>query len=430
MPVRDVEWWTPPRTAPTYSNRGVNGIDGVVSTALGVAVGARALGLVGDITMLHDVSALVDGLGRRGRNLRARRRRQSRGRDLLLSLPARCRRSRPLRAALRHAPTARPRGGRHGVWTRGLYRRDDARSCARHWTRPWTTRSDGDRGRRALARRERATPRRVEREGDEHSRRRSMIATLPSSLLAALPIAVAAGFVSFISPCVLPAAAGLPRVPQWRRRVARRSYRAADAPCRCGRVHRRIRRRRSSASAHSSADFGASLKDHERVLSIVFGSVTILLGMFFAGWWPSRFLNRERRIHSLAAGFDPRRGRAGIPVRAGMDALSRSDARRDPGTRGHFGCDGAARIDPHVLLLPRSRHPVHRRGAGDRVGVDRVIVVAPPPTRHRSNRWRAAHRHRRARGDGRVALVRHLVASALPVVSGTFLVRRPRRLDR
>ena len=31
-----------------------------------------------------------------------------------------------------------------------------------------------------------------------------MIATLPSSLLAALPIAVAAGFVSFISPCVLP----------------------------------------------------------------------------------------------------------------------------------------------------------------------------------------------------------------------------------
>jgi 2-succinyl-5-enolpyruvyl-6-hydroxy-3-cyclohexene-1-carboxylate synthase len=66
MPVRDVEWWTPPRTAPTYSNRGVNGIDGVVSTALGVACGASAIGLVGDITMLHDVSALVDGLGDAG----------------------------------------------------------------------------------------------------------------------------------------------------------------------------------------------------------------------------------------------------------------------------------------------------------------------------------------------------------------------------
>jgi 2-succinyl-5-enolpyruvyl-6-hydroxy-3-cyclohexene-1-carboxylate synthase len=66
MPVRDVEWWTPTRVAPTYSNRGVNGIDGVVSTALGVAALGRAIGLVGDITMLHDVSALVDGLGPEG----------------------------------------------------------------------------------------------------------------------------------------------------------------------------------------------------------------------------------------------------------------------------------------------------------------------------------------------------------------------------
>lgn len=66
MPVRDVEWWTPARSSPTYANRGVNGIDGVVSTALGAAVGASAIGFVGDITMLHDVSALVDGLGEVG----------------------------------------------------------------------------------------------------------------------------------------------------------------------------------------------------------------------------------------------------------------------------------------------------------------------------------------------------------------------------
>ncbi len=66
MPVRDVEWWTPPRTSPTFANRGVNGIDGVVSTALGVASGSSSIGLVGDITMLHDVSALVDGLGDAG----------------------------------------------------------------------------------------------------------------------------------------------------------------------------------------------------------------------------------------------------------------------------------------------------------------------------------------------------------------------------
>jgi len=63
MPVRDVEWWSESRRGPVYANRGANGIDGVVSTFLGVASGARALGLVGDVTMLHDVSALVEGAG-------------------------------------------------------------------------------------------------------------------------------------------------------------------------------------------------------------------------------------------------------------------------------------------------------------------------------------------------------------------------------
>ena len=66
MPVRDVEWWAEPRTMPTFSNRGVNGIDGVISTVLGVAAGESAIGLVGDLTMLHDVSGLVDGLGTAG----------------------------------------------------------------------------------------------------------------------------------------------------------------------------------------------------------------------------------------------------------------------------------------------------------------------------------------------------------------------------
>jgi len=66
MPVRDVEWWAPPRERATYANRGVNGIDGVVSTVLGVAAGSKAIGLVGDLTMLHDVSGLVEGLGTAG----------------------------------------------------------------------------------------------------------------------------------------------------------------------------------------------------------------------------------------------------------------------------------------------------------------------------------------------------------------------------
>jgi 2-succinyl-5-enolpyruvyl-6-hydroxy-3-cyclohexene-1-carboxylate synthase len=63
MPVRDVEWWSPSRTTRVFANRGANGIDGVMSTVMGVASGDRALGLVGDVTFLHDVSALVDGVG-------------------------------------------------------------------------------------------------------------------------------------------------------------------------------------------------------------------------------------------------------------------------------------------------------------------------------------------------------------------------------
>ena len=66
MPVRDVEWWAPTRTSPTFANRGANGIDGVVSTVMGVGAGGSVIGLVGDVTFLHDVSGLVDGLGAGG----------------------------------------------------------------------------------------------------------------------------------------------------------------------------------------------------------------------------------------------------------------------------------------------------------------------------------------------------------------------------
>lgn len=61
MPVRDLEWYAPARTdVSVYSNRGANGIDGVVSTALGVALTGRStIALVGDVAFLHDSSALV-----------------------------------------------------------------------------------------------------------------------------------------------------------------------------------------------------------------------------------------------------------------------------------------------------------------------------------------------------------------------------------
>jgi 2-succinyl-5-enolpyruvyl-6-hydroxy-3-cyclohexene-1-carboxylate synthase len=63
MPVRDLDGWLPStdRAVTVRSNRGANGIDGVVSTALGsaaVAGGPVAL-VVGDLSFLHDLNALV-----------------------------------------------------------------------------------------------------------------------------------------------------------------------------------------------------------------------------------------------------------------------------------------------------------------------------------------------------------------------------------
>ncbi len=63
MPVRDLDAWLPStdRAIAVHSNRGANGIDGVVSTALGSAAvsGGPVALVVGDISFLHDLNALV-----------------------------------------------------------------------------------------------------------------------------------------------------------------------------------------------------------------------------------------------------------------------------------------------------------------------------------------------------------------------------------
>jgi len=71
MPIRDVEWYGGPTPARVLSNRGANGIDGVVSTAVGVAIGTGepTTCLVGDVAFLHDTNALL-GLRERGVDLR------------------------------------------------------------------------------------------------------------------------------------------------------------------------------------------------------------------------------------------------------------------------------------------------------------------------------------------------------------------------
>jgi len=61
MPIRDVEWFgTTTSGVSVYSNRGTNGIDGVISTAVGVAIAtkARVTVLIGDVACLHDSNGL------------------------------------------------------------------------------------------------------------------------------------------------------------------------------------------------------------------------------------------------------------------------------------------------------------------------------------------------------------------------------------
>ncbi|MEN9823143.1 MAG: 2-succinyl-5-enolpyruvyl-6-hydroxy-3-cyclohexene-carboxylate synthase [Actinomycetota bacterium] len=70
MPVRDVEWFGVASSTTVLSNRGANGIDGVIASAIGAAIGSgqRTTLLIGDVAFCHDLSSLV-GLSARGLDL-------------------------------------------------------------------------------------------------------------------------------------------------------------------------------------------------------------------------------------------------------------------------------------------------------------------------------------------------------------------------
>lgn len=63
LPVRDAEWFWPVGGAgrTIYFNRGANGIDGMISTALGLAAeGQRILLIMGDLAAAHDLSGWLN----------------------------------------------------------------------------------------------------------------------------------------------------------------------------------------------------------------------------------------------------------------------------------------------------------------------------------------------------------------------------------
>lgn len=71
-PIRDLEGFGSPRSGvETFANRGLAGIDGNISTALGIASQRESsVALLGDLSFLHDITGLIGQRGQASINLR------------------------------------------------------------------------------------------------------------------------------------------------------------------------------------------------------------------------------------------------------------------------------------------------------------------------------------------------------------------------
>ncbi|MGB2756248.1 MAG: cytochrome c biogenesis protein CcdA [Acidimicrobiia bacterium] len=137
-----------------------------------------------------------------------------------------------------------------------------------------------------------------------------------ASLLIAMPIAFAAGLISFLSPCVLPL---VPGYLSFVTGLSGAQARASGA--------KRVSWRKSTVFAGASlfilgfsfvfisfgaifGGFGQMLREHADTLTRVFGVITIFLGLMFTGVFGNvRWLNAEVRSHKL-----PSAGLLGAPM--------------------------------------------------------------------------------------------------------------------
>ncbi|HSX68153.1 cytochrome c biogenesis CcdA family protein [Nocardioides sp.] len=131
-------------------------------------------------------------------------------------------------------------------------------------------------------------------------------AVMSGSLVLALPVALLAGLISFFSPCCLPLLPGY------------LSYATglSGAEIASGGGVRRGRMFLGSllfvlgfsavfvplgATVGALGDLGTQINTNRRLLTVVLGSVVIVLGLFFAGLLRVPFLQRDVRVHRLPA---------------------------------------------------------------------------------------------------------------------------------